>query len=73
LIDDDSRISFELTLFATNIKKEVYGVMEHSFFFKKDLKKTFQKMLHLILDLRFKSLCSISSFLGYEKRVSIVE
>jgi hypothetical protein len=39
LIDDDFGISFELTLFATNIKKEVYGVMEHSFFFKKDLKK----------------------------------
>jgi hypothetical protein len=41
LIDDDSRIGFELTLFATNIKKQFYGVMEHSFFFKKDLKKCF--------------------------------
>jgi hypothetical protein len=35
LIDDDSRIDFELTLFATNIKKEFYGVMEHSFFIKR--------------------------------------
>jgi hypothetical protein len=32
MIDDDSSIGFELALFATNIKKEVYGVMEDSFF-----------------------------------------
>jgi hypothetical protein len=34
LIDDDSRIGFELTLFATNIKKENYGV-KGKFLFKK--------------------------------------
>jgi hypothetical protein len=28
LIDDDSRIDFELFLFATNIKKEVCSVLE---------------------------------------------
>ncbi len=39
LIDNDSRIGFELTLFAFNIKKEVYGVMEHSFIKKENLKK----------------------------------
>jgi hypothetical protein len=33
LIDDDSRIALELSLFATNIKKEICGVLEsfHSF------------------------------------------
>ncbi len=53
MIDDDSSIGFELALFATNIKKEVYGVMEHSFFLKENLKKKNHKMLHLMLDLRF--------------------
>ncbi len=40
LIDNDFGICFELTLFATNIKKEVYGVMEHILFYFFNLKKT---------------------------------
>jgi hypothetical protein len=35
LIDDDFGIGFELILFVINITKEVYDVMEHSFFKKK--------------------------------------
>jgi hypothetical protein len=32
-------IVFELSLFTTNIKKEVFGVLEFSFHFKEDMKK----------------------------------
>jgi len=39
LIDDDFGITFELSLFASNIKKEVCGVLNSFLSFKKKLKK----------------------------------
>jgi len=34
LIDDDYGIAFELSMFITNIKKEVFGILECFFFFQ---------------------------------------
>jgi hypothetical protein len=39
LIENDYGIAFELFLFAINIKRKVYGVLESFFFFFKDMKK----------------------------------
>ncbi len=42
-----------------------------SFLFKKDIKS--HNILCLMLDLKFKNICLIIFFIGYEKGVSIVE
>ncbi len=39
LIDDDFGIAFELSLFASNIRREICGVLDSFFSFKKKLKK----------------------------------
>jgi hypothetical protein len=39
LMDDDYRIALELFLLASNIKKQVYGVLNYSFHSKKRKKK----------------------------------
>jgi hypothetical protein len=39
LIDDDYRIAFELSLYASNIEREVCGVLDSFFSFKENLKK----------------------------------
>jgi hypothetical protein len=39
LINDDSKIAFELYFFASNIRSEVYGVLDFFFLFKENLKK----------------------------------
>jgi hypothetical protein len=74
LIDDDFGIAFELTLFAINIRKEVCDVLKLflSFFLKYEEKNSLN-VLYLMLDQRFKSLCLMSSFIGCEQVVNIVE
>jgi hypothetical protein len=39
LIDDDSRIAFELSLFASNIRGEVCGVLDFFLSFKRKYEK----------------------------------
>jgi hypothetical protein len=39
LIGDDYRITFELFLFTSNIKREVCGVLNYFLFFKENMKK----------------------------------
>jgi len=39
LIEDDSRITFELFLFTSNNRREVCGVLDFLFLFKENLKK----------------------------------
>ncbi len=74
LIDDDSRIALELSLFATNIKKEICGVLESFHFLKRNYeKKKSHNMLYLMLNPRFKSLRLVFSFMGHKEKVSIVE
>jgi len=57
-LDDDSTITLELSLFASNIKKEVCGVLD-SFLssVRKYEERKANNMFSLILDSRFKSLC----------------
>jgi hypothetical protein len=50
LIDDDSKIIFELFLFATKIKKEVCGVLESILSKKNYEKNKSHNMLCLMLD-----------------------
>jgi hypothetical protein len=57
-MDDEAAIILELSLFASNIKKEVCGVFDSFLpFLKKYEEKKADNMLSLMLDLRFKSLC----------------
>jgi hypothetical protein len=57
-MDDEAAIILELSLFASNIKKEICGVFDSFLpFLKKYEKKKANNMLSLMLDLRFKSLC----------------
>jgi hypothetical protein len=62
---NDSRITFELFLFTSNIKRKVCGVLDFLFsFLKKFEKRKVHNMLSLMLDLKFKSLHLVSSFVG---------
>ncbi len=74
LIDDDSRIAFELFLYASNIKREVYGVFYWflSFFLNFEERKA-HNMLSLMLDPKFKNFHLVSSFVGQEEDVNIVD
>ncbi len=74
LIDDDYGIVFELSLFATNIKKEICGVLESFLSFLKRYEKIKpHNILCFMLDPRFKSPCLVFYFIGYEEGVNIVE
>jgi hypothetical protein len=51
LIDDYSWITFELSLFASNIRREVCNVLDFFLFFKRNFeKKKTHNMLSLMLD-----------------------
>jgi hypothetical protein len=70
-MDDDSH---ELSLLAFNIRKEVINVLDSFLSFLKvyDKKKT-HNMIFSMLDLRYKILRIISSFVGREQGVVLVE
>jgi len=74
LMEDDSIISNELSLLTSNIKREVINVLDFflSFLEKYENKKA-HNMISLMFDPRFKSLCLVSSFLGKEQGVVLVE
>jgi len=67
LIIDHLVVAQELSLFASNIRKEVRGVLNGflSFFKKYEGNKT-HNMLSLMLDHRFKTLKWVSSLIGQE-------
>jgi hypothetical protein len=73
-MDDDNRLSLKLTIFASNIKLKLFGVLDFflSFLRTYENKKT-HNMLSLILHLRFKRFCPVSSYVSKEQGVSIVE
>ncbi len=74
LINDDFEITFELSLFTSNIKREVCVVLDSFLsYFKKIEKKEAHNILYLMIDSRFKSPCLVSSFVGQEEDVSIVD
>jgi hypothetical protein len=73
-IDDDFAITLELFLFASNIKKEVCGVLDSFLsFLKKYEEKKSHNMFSLMLDPQFENLHLVSSFVGCEQDISIVK
>jgi hypothetical protein len=73
-MDDDFAIILELSLFISNIKKEVCGVLDSFLsFLRKYEKRKAHNMFSLMLDPRLKSLCLIFSYVGREQGISIVE
>jgi hypothetical protein len=71
---DDSIIFDELSLLSSNIRREVINVL-NSFlsFLKKYENMKVHNMISLMLNPKFKSLCMISSFVGREQNVALVE
>jgi hypothetical protein len=74
LMEDDSIVFDELSLLASNIRREVINVLDSflSFLKKYENRKT-HNMIFLMLYPRFKSLHIVSSFVGKEKGVALVE
>lgn len=67
LINDDSRVVFELSLLASNMEKEVLRLLESFLFF---LKKYDTKKIHnmfLMLGPKFRSVWLISSYIVVKK------
>ncbi len=65
LMEEDVIVAIELDLLASNIKRDVYNVLDvfHSFLKKFDERKTYN-LLALMLDPRYKNLEIVSSFVG---------
>jgi hypothetical protein len=73
-MDDDSIVNDELSLLAFNIKKEVINVFDFFLsFLKVHDKRKAHNMIFLMLNPRRKSLHIISSFVGKEQGVTLVE
>jgi len=74
LMDDDGKVILELFLLASNINKEVVGILNSFLTFLRiyEEKKTYNILL-LMLDPRFKGLCLMSFDVGREQRIFIVE
>ncbi len=61
-------MALELICLASNIRKEVCGLLDSLFsFLKKFDEKKSHNMLILMLDLRFKNLSLMSFFIGHEE------
>jgi len=75
LSNDDSILDIEMGSLAKNMNKEVCGVINSflSFLTRYDEKKIQKNVLALMLNLRFKNSKLISSFIGCEQRMTIVE
>jgi hypothetical protein len=74
LMKDYSIIFYELSLLASNIKREVVNVLDSFLsFLKKYENRKAHKMIFLMLDSRFKNLHILSSFVGREQGVVLVE
>jgi hypothetical protein len=73
-MDDNSIVCDELFLLASNIKREVINVLDSFLSFLKVYdKRKAHNMIFLMLDLRYKSLHIVSSFVGKEQGVALVE
>ncbi len=66
LMEEDSCVVIELTLLISNIKKEVCVVLDSFLSVLKKYDKKLHNIFSLILNLRFKSLCLIFSFIEWE-------
>jgi len=73
-VDDDSAITLELPLFTFNIKKEVHGILDSFLSFLRNFEeRKAHNMFSLKLDPRFKSFRLVSSFVGCEQGIFIIE
>jgi len=70
IMDDDSIVANELVLLVSNFRREVCGVLDSflSFLTICENKKT-HNMISLMLNHRFKNLCTIFSLVGKEQGV----
>ncbi len=74
LMEDEFNLANELTLLASNIRKEVCDVLNFFLsFLRKYKEKKAHNMVPLMLDPRFKSLHIISSFVGRDQEVVVKE
>jgi hypothetical protein len=74
LVEDKSSLANELTLLASNIRKEVCDVLNFFLsFLRKYEEKKAHNMVPLMLDPRFKSLHIITSFVGRDQEVVVEE
>jgi len=74
LMDDDGKVRFELSMLAFNIKKEVARIFDSFLTFLKSYEeKKAHNMLSLMLDLRLKGFCLVSSYVGCGQRSVYVE
>ncbi len=74
LMEDDSIIFYELYLLAFDIRREVINVLDSFLsFLKKYKNRKAHNMIFLILNLRFKKICTIFSFVRREQGVALVE
>jgi hypothetical protein len=73
-MENDSIIFNELSLMASNIRREVINVLDSFFsFLKKYENRKTHNMISLMLDPKFKNLHIVSSFVGREQGVAVVE
>jgi hypothetical protein len=73
-MDDDSTIILELSLFGSNIKKDICDVFDYILSFLKKIWKTnARNMFSLMLGPRLKNLHLVFSFVGCEQGIFIVE
>jgi hypothetical protein len=75
LMEEDFGVALELICLVSNIRKEVCGVLNIflSFLKKFDERKTHNMLTIILLDPRFKSFHLVSSFIGCDQGVSIIE
>jgi hypothetical protein len=74
LMEDDSIISNELFLLASNIRRDIINVLDFFLsFLKKYENRKAHNMISLMLNPRFKSLRIKSSFVGREQGIALVE
>jgi hypothetical protein len=73
LMEEDFGVALELICLASNIKKEICGVLDSLFsFLKRFNERKTHNVLVLMLDTKFKSLRLVSSSIGRDQGVIIV-
>jgi hypothetical protein len=75
LMEEDFGVALELTCLASNIRKDVCGILDIflSFLKKFDERKTCNMLTLILLDPRFKSFHLVSFFIGCDQGVAIIE
>ncbi len=72
-MDDDSFVNDELSLLASNIRREVINVLGFFFSFLKVYdKRKAHNMISLMLNPRYKNLCIKFSFIGREQGAALI-